>query len=195
MKHLRAVRKYFFKYRKRYIAGLCFVLISNYFAILAPQITAYVVDKVQQVLPGYTPKPLQPQSDPLVRAFVNWVEHADFSFNAIVALCGISILLVALVRGWFMFLMRQTIIVASRYIEYDQKNEVFAHYQKLDSSFYKRHSTGDLMNRISEDVSRVRMYTGPSVMYLANLVTMIVLAGLVGRAVSPKADGIPYKKE
>ena len=67
-----------------------------------------------------------------------------------------------------MFFMRQTIIVMSRHIEFDQKNEVFLHYQKLDTNFYKTHSTGDLMNRITEDVSRVRMYTGPAIMYLIN---------------------------
>lgn len=72
-----------------------------------------------------------------------------------------------------MFLMRQTIIVMSRHIEYDQKNEVFAHYQKLDMGFYKTHSTGDLMNRIAEDVSRVRMYTGPAIMYFINLAAVI----------------------
>jgi ATP-binding cassette subfamily B protein len=72
-----------------------------------------------------------------------------------------------------MFFMRQTIIVMSRHIEYDQKNQVYAHYQKLDPEFYKTHSTGDLMNRMSEDVSRVRMYTGPSLMYLINLISLI----------------------
>src|SRR6185436_10152140 len=83
------------------------------------------------------------------------------------------ILMVALLRGFFLFLMRQTIIVMSRHIEYDQKNEIFRHYQKLDTNFYKTHHTGDLMNRIAEDVSRVRMFTGPSIMYLANLIAVI----------------------
>ncbi|HEX5668211.1 MAG TPA: ABC transporter ATP-binding protein, partial [Chitinophagaceae bacterium] len=76
-------------------------------------------------------------------------------------------------RGFFMFLMRQTIIVMSRHIEFDQKNEVFRHYQDLDAQFYKTHSTGDLMSRMAEDVSRVRMYTGPALMYLVNLVVLI----------------------
>src|SRR5690349_13573057 len=91
----------------------------------------------------------------------------------VLVVCGITILILALLRGFFMFLMRQTIIVMSRHIEYDQKNEVFEHYQKLDSSFYKTHSTGDLMSRMAEDVSRVRMFTGPAVMYLANLLVTI----------------------
>ena len=93
-----------------------------------------------------------------------------------VALCGVTILVLALLRGFFLFLMRQTIIVMSRHIEYDQKNAVYQHYQQLDIAFYKRHSTGDLMNRIAEDVSRVRMFTGPAIMYLVNLVAVISLA-------------------
>ena len=75
-----------------------------------------------------------------------------------------------------MFLMRQTIIVMSRHIEFDQKNEVFLHYQQLDAAFYKTHSTGDLMSRMAEDVSRVRMFTGPAIMYLINLITLISLS-------------------
>ena len=87
--------------------------------------------------------------------------------------CGIILLGLALISGFFMFLMRQTIIVMSRHIEYDQKNEIFNHYQKLDTNFYKTHSTGDLMSRISEDVSRVRMYSGPAIMYVINLAATI----------------------
>jgi ATP-binding cassette subfamily B protein len=93
--------------------------------------------------------------------------------GTIVIYCALSLLLLALLGGLFMFLMRQTIIVMSRYIEYEQKNEVFNHYQKLDINFYKTHSTGDMMNRISEDVSRVRMYTGPAIMYFINLAATI----------------------
>jgi ATP-binding cassette subfamily B protein len=93
-----------------------------------------------------------------------------------VAITGITILALALLRGFFMFLMRQTIIVMSRHIEYDQKAEVFEHYQQLNMSFYKSHSTGDLMSRMAEDVSRVRMFTGPAIMYLINLLTLISLS-------------------
>ena len=89
---------------------------------------------------------------------------------------GLTIIGLALVSGLFMFLMRQTTIVMSRHIEYDQKNEIYTHYQNLDTRFYKEHTTGDLMNRISEDVSRVRMYTGPAIMYIANtIVTTITI--------------------
>ncbi len=91
--------------------------------------------------------------------------------SSLPALCC---LLMALLRGFFMFLMRQTIIVMSRHIEYDQKNEIYQHYQKLNTDFFKTHSTGDLMNRIAEDVSRVRMYAGPAIMYFINLAATII---------------------
>ncbi|HSC52148.1 MAG TPA: ABC transporter ATP-binding protein [Phnomibacter sp.] len=176
MKHLKAVNKYFWKYRYRLSAGILFIIISNYFAILAPQITAYVVDKVQQLLPGAAVRPLARQTDPLVNILTDWIESLQWSFSGIVALCGLSILLLALIRGLFMFFMRQTIIVMSRHIEFDQKNEVYQHYQQLDTQFFKAHAVGDLMSRISEDVSRVRMYTGPAIMYLVNLITVIIFA-------------------
>ncbi len=89
---------------------------------------------------------------------------------------GIVLLIIAIISGFFMFLMRQTIIVMSRHIEYDQKNEIFSHYQQLDTQFYKTHQTGDLMNRIAEDVSRVRMYSGPAIMYFINLAAVIVFS-------------------
>lgn len=85
------------------------------------------------------------------------------------------IIAMALVKGLFMFFMRQTLIVMSRLVEYDMKNEIFDHYQKLNLSFYKMNTTGDLMNRISEDVSRVRMYIGPAIMYIINLVVLFIL--------------------
>jgi ATP-binding cassette subfamily B protein len=177
MKHLKAINKYFWKYRVRLGAGILFVFLSNYFNVLTPQITGFVIDFVQKTLnlPGYKPKTVQPDYDPLVDTFIYKVETADYSSSKIVILCGLVILILALLRGFFLFLMRQTIIVMSRHIEYDQKNEVYSHYQQLDTAFYKKNSTGDLMNRISEDVSRVRMYTGPSIMYVVNLVSVISL--------------------
>ena len=151
-----------------------FILASNYFTIMAPQITAYVVDRVQQQLPGGHPGHLARQTDALVNLFVEWIQTLSWSFSGIVALCSGTILALALLRGFFMFLMRQTIIVMSRHIEFDLKNDVYAHYQQLDARFFKMHSTGDLMNRISEDVSRVRMYAGPAIMYMVNLLTTIL---------------------
>ncbi len=173
MKHLSAVNKYFWKYRYRFFLGIFFVLLSNYFAVLAPQITGYVVNAVQQQLPGAKPPTTRPVNDGLVNTFIEWVKGEKFSFTGLVAICSITILLLAVLRVVLMFFMRQTIIVMSRHIEYDQKNEIFSHYQLLDTSFYKTHSTGDLMSRMTEDVSRVRMYTGPAVMYLINLISLI----------------------
>ncbi len=178
MNHLRAVNKYFHKYRWRLILGVVFIIVSNYFGILAPQITGYVVDKVEHQIKVV--KALSSEApivksfyDPLVQQFIHTVEDADMPFSRLILFCGILLLAVALLRGFFMFLMRQTIIVMSRHIEFDQKNEVYNHYQSLDTHFYKTHSTGDLMSRMAEDVSRVRMYTGPALMYLVNLSALI----------------------
>jgi len=173
MKHLKALERYFWKYRYRLFLGVVFIVISNYFAVLAPQVTGYVFDVVQRAF-GIESKKEPVQYDWLVNWFIHLAEKNRTI--SVIALCGIVILVLALIRGIFMFLMRQTIIVMSRYIEYDQKNQIFQHYLTLDSNFYKTHSTGDLMNRMAEDVSRVRMFTGPAIMYLINLVSLISLS-------------------
>ena len=176
MKHLKALNKYFWKYRIRLSIGILFVFLSNYFNVLSPQITGFVIDFVQKQFPGYHPRTVPPSYATVVQKFIHQVEGAGYGVAKVVAICGFTILIVALLRGFFLFLMRQTVIVMSRHIEYDQKNEIYSHYQKLDTAFYKTHHTGDLMNRIAEDVSRVRMFTGPSIMYLANLVAVISLS-------------------
>ena len=173
LKHLKALNKYFWKYRVRFVIGMVFVVASNYFAVLAPQVTGYVVNLVQQRLPNAKQVVQKPSHDVLVQWFIDTLKPLQSDFGLLIAICSITILVLALMRGVLMFFMRQTIIVMSRHIEYDQKNEVYRHYQQLDTNFYKTHSTGDLMNRITEDVSRVRMYTGPAIMYLVNLVTLI----------------------
>lgn len=155
---------------------MIFIFLSNYFNVLSPQVTGFVIDYVQQLFPGYTAPKNPPKYDALVNEITGSIAGSGYSWVKVVALCGITILSLALLRGFFLFLMRQTIIVMSRHIEYDQKNEVYKHYQQLDTAFYKTHSTGDLMNRIAEDVSRVRMFTGPAIMYLANLVAIISLS-------------------
>jgi len=164
-----------------------FVFLSNYFNVLSPQVTRFVIDHVQRSLnlPGYKEPARPPEYDILVQKLITNIEGFS-STGKVVALCGITILLLALLRGFFLFLMRQTIIVMSRHIEYDQKNEIFDHYQKLDTAFYKTHSTGDLMNRIAEDVSRVRMFTGPAIMYLANLLAIISLCIFFMRKSNPE---------
>ena len=172
MKELAALNPFFWKYRFRFFAGIILVIATNYLAVLAPQITGYVVGLVQEKLPGGKPTtPIQP--DLIISGIMGLSDYFKFSFGWLITFCSVTILILAIIRGVFMFFMRQTIIVMSRHIEYDQKNQVYEHYQKLDTEFYKTHSTGDLMSRITEDVSRVRMYTGPSLMYLINLVSLI----------------------
>ncbi len=177
MKQLKSLNKYFWKYHIRLGVGVIFVFLSNYFNVLTPQVTGFVIDFVQNALdlPGYKSPDRNADYDGLVDKFILNVKGLD-SVSKVVALCGITILALALLRGFFLFLMRQTIIVMSRHIEYDQKNEIYGHYQQLNTSFYKTHSTGDLMNRIAEDVSKVRMFTGPAIMYLANLLAVISLS-------------------
>ena len=172
MKELSALNVFFWKYRFRFFTGILLVIATNYLAVLAPQITGYVVGLVQAKLPGGKPAP-SIHNELIVDWISNLSNSHNFSFAWLITFCSITILVLAIVRSIFMFFMRQTIIVMSRHIEYDQKNQVYNHYQKLDTEFYKTHSTGDLMSRITEDVSRVRMYTGPSLMYLINLVSLI----------------------
>ena len=178
MKELKALNKYFWKYRLRLSIGIVFIIISNYFGVLAPQVTGFVINFAQRALelPGYRPNRKVGSYDILVQKFIDKMESLPYSVSNIVAICGMTILGLALLRGFFMFLMRQTIIVMSRHIEYDQKNEVYHHYQNLDASFYKKNSIGDLMSRMAEDVSRVRMFTGPAIMYVVNLVSIIGLS-------------------
>ena len=185
MKQLKALNKYFWKYRVRLGIGAFFIIISNYFAVLAPQVTSFIIDHVQKSIDATrdvvttASEKQHREYDILVIKFIDWVKknlYQDSDLSKVVILCGVTILFLALLRGFFMFLMRQTIIVMSRHIEYDQKNEVFQHYQQLDTSFYKTHSTGDLMSRMAEDVARVRMFTGPAIMYLINLVALISLS-------------------
>jgi ATP-binding cassette subfamily B multidrug efflux pump len=173
MRHLAALNSYFWKYRVRLLLGFLFIILSNYFGILAPQLTGYIVDQVQHFINPASFSTEKVYFDPLVQWFIARFEKANIQFGSLVMYCGMLLLAFALLRGFFMFLMRQTIIVMSRHIEYDQKNEVYAHYQTLDTQFYKTHSTGDLMSRMSEDISRVRMYTGPAIMYLINLTILI----------------------
>lgn len=164
MKHLRSLRKYFIKYRWRFLLGILFVTTSNLFAVLPPVVVRRTLDEVVENITSYrvtTGSGLQHEMEHYIFSFVFW--------NALLIL-GLAVL-----RGVFMFFMRQTIIVMSRHIEYDQKNEIYKHYQELHTQFYKTHFTGDLMNRISEDVSRVRQYTGPAIMYAINLTVLATM--------------------
>ncbi len=153
MKNLASLNKYFVKYKWRLLLGLLFVAISSKFAVMPGSVVKELLDQVQQMMAAHVPR-------------------AEVLSKVIIG--GVTLLGLALLRGFFMFMMRQTIIVMSRHIEYDQKNEIYSHYQQLTSSFYKANFTGDLMNRISEDVSRVRMYTGPSIMYFTSVVFLAI---------------------
>jgi ATP-binding cassette subfamily B multidrug efflux pump len=124
-----------------------------------------------------------------INRLFNGTKHQDALISSslkIAVYFAVLMLIMALLKGFFMFLMRQTIIIMSRHVEYDQKNAIYAHYQKLHAGFFKTHSTGDLMNRISEDVGRVRMYIGPAIMYLSGLFILFILVIPIMFTTSPK---------
>ena len=164
MKSLSYLNKYLFKYKYRFLLGILFVTLSNIFAIIPAQIVRHAFDLVNE---GITLHNLY--------AGLNQQEAIYDVFARNVSLYAGIILLMALLKGIFTFYMRQTIIVMSRLIENDLKNEIYHHYQTLPLSFYRRNNTGDLMARISEDVSRVRMYLGPAIMYGINLITLFLM--------------------
>jgi len=155
MKELRKLNKYLYKYRFKLLAGLLITIVSRIFSLVTPR---FVGDSLT-LIENYISNDSIVVGDLRQTLFIN-----------------ISIIIGAsLIAGFFTFLMRQTIINVSRYIEFDIKNEIFSHYQTLDQDFYKKNRTGDLMNRISEDVSRTRMYFGPVLMYSTNAVVLFVV--------------------
>ena len=161
MKSLSYLNKYLFKYKWRLILGVIFITASNFFGVEMPRIVKKAVDLFESKI------------ESIKNSGVNDVDQIDIldtAFYLALIYIGISLL-----RGFFVFLNRQTIIIMSRLIEYDLKNEIYSHYQKLSPAFYKNNNTGDLMNRISEDVSKVRMYLGPAIMYSINLLVLSVL--------------------
>jgi ATP-binding cassette subfamily B protein len=158
------INKYLVKYKGLLFLGILFTVISNIFVIIPAQLVRIAIDYVVESLSLYRP---------LTKGGLG--ELAREYFLASVFIFGILILIMALLRGFFLFLIRQTLIIMSRKIEYDMKNELFEHYQYLSLSFYRKNSTGDLMARISEDVSRVRMYLGPAIMYGLNLLVLFPL--------------------
>lgn len=164
MKELKYLNKYLIKYKWHLILGTVFVIISNIFQIIPGPLVRLSIDLVVDNIRLY-------------QSFSGTDLQSDFfkvfAFGILVY-AGL-ILLMALLRGIFLYFMRQTLIVMSRLIEFDLKNEIFEHYQVLPLSFYRRNNTGDLMNRISEDVGRVRMYLGPAIMYGLTLVTLFMM--------------------
>ncbi len=164
MKELRYLNKYLLKYKWHLVFGTLFIIISNIFQIIPAQLVRHSIDLVVDNIRVY-------------QAFYNLNLQQDFFqvFAFGILIYAGLIVLMALLRGIFLYFVRQTLIVMSRHIEYDLKNEIFEHYQNLPLSFYRRNNTGDLMNRISEDVSRVRMYLGPAIMYGLTLITLFFI--------------------
>nr|WP_246581493.1 ABC transporter ATP-binding protein [Echinicola shivajiensis] len=158
------MNKYLFKYKGYLLLGILFTIISNVFVMIPAQLVRVAIDYVVESFSFYQMFPEGEGASAIRGAFLDYI----FVF-------GVLILVMAFLRGFFLFLIRQTIIVMSRFIEYDLKNEIFDHYQKLPLSFYRKNSTGDLMARVTEDVSRVRMYFGPALMYGINLLVLFPL--------------------
>ena len=159
MKDLSYLNKYLKKYKYYYSVGGLFILISTVFAIVPATLIREVFNLIENGYKEYSSG--------------NLILKEEILKNVI--FYSLAIIIAALIRGMFMYLMRQTIIVASRKIEYDLKNEIFYHYQTLPLKFYKKNNTGDLMNRISEDVSKVRMYVGPALMYGMNVTILMLM--------------------
>lgn len=171
MKHLFYLNKYLYRYRGRLLLGFIFVSLSNYFGILIPQRIGDALDFVREQLQQTAGKGETSISPELSKALLIFV----------MVVVGFVIL-----KGLFMYFMRQTIIVVSRLIEYDIRKDLFDHLQSLDTAFYKKNKTGDLMARISEDVSKVRNYLGPGILYGANLVSLFALTIYAMIRVSPE---------
>ncbi|WP_026968866.1 ABC transporter ATP-binding protein [Algoriphagus terrigena] len=175
MKSLWRVNKYLYKYKGLLLLGIVFTAISNIFVIIPAQLVRIAIDYVVASFALYRPLMQGGMGDFARETFLEYV----FIF-------GILILVMALLRGFFLFLIRQTIIIMSRKVEYDMKNEIFEHYENLPLSFYRKNSTGDLMARITEDVSRVRMYLGPAIMYGLNLLLLFPLVIFYMISVNPE---------
>jgi|3_EtaG_2_1085321.scaffolds.fasta_scaffold00210_18 ATP-binding cassette subfamily B protein len=176
MKSLKYLNKYLFKYKYRLLFGFLFIVLSNIFAVYPAQLIREALDLVEAKLKG--------------------IEITDTSFlteymdgiplTKVVLIYGAIVFIAAIIKGAFTFFMRQTIIIMSRLVEYDLKNEVYNHYQDLDASFYKSNNTGDIMNRISEDVTKVRMYLGPGIMYSLNLIVLFIIVVPIMFSISVK---------
>lgn len=188
MKSLAYLNKYLWKYRGRMFAGFLFIVLTNIFNVYAPQIIGEGIDFVAEII-SQKNNIIKDEAILKIPSSLQWVSGItgrghEMTLNAnnwqshclwIGVLLALAYIVVFLIKGLFLFYQRQSLIVMSRHIEYDLKNEIYQQYQYLDVSFYRQNRTGDLMNRISEDVNRVRMYLGPAVMYTINLIVLIIL--------------------
>lgn len=184
MKNLSSLNKYFWRYKKLFGLGILFIILTNAFRVYTPKIVRMATDLIANMISNPDPKSgTTGVVNEINRDFrIDISSWFDFSSptatsESIIKMAvylAILYLIIYVITGVFLFFTRQTLIIMSRYIEYDLKNEIFEQYQKLDTAFYKRNNTGDLMNRISEDVSKVRMYLGPGIMYSLNLVFLFI---------------------
>lgn len=163
MKELQYLNKYLLKYKWPLVLGVIFVILSNIFKVLSPRVLSWAIDMVSQNISIYGSF-----NDFLLQ------DVLKLNFKNALLVFFLIYLATALISGVFTFFMRQEIIVVSRWIEYDLKNEIYQHYQSLETAFYKKNTTGDLMNRATEDVSQVRMYLGPALMYLLNVFFLFI---------------------
>lgn len=175
MEPLWRLNKYLYKYKGLLLLGIIFTVISNIFVIIPAQLVRLAIDYVVESFSIFRPLQLGGAGE-IARGY----------FLQFVFVFGVLILIMALLRGFFLFLIRQTIIIMSRRVEYDLKNEIYQHYQNLPLSFYRKNSTGDLMARVTEDVSRVRMYLGPAIMYGLNLLILFPLVITYMISVNPE---------
>lgn len=193
MKNLQYLNKYFWKYRGRLFMGFLLIIAGNIFAVYAPVVVRDGIDLLADALSmvqGHSAETVtveQPSTFRHLASFfgsdlapleLNPGNYADIIIRTGLLLAGLY-LLMFLLKGVFLFYQRQALIVMSRHMEFDLKNEIYDKYQELDLTFYKQNRTGDLMNRISEDVNRVRMYLGPAVMYTLNLIVLLVMCVVV----------------
>ena len=165
MQELKYLNKYLLKYKWKLLLGIIITIISRIFSLFTPKLVG--------------------NSMTLIENSILNIEQTDDDLEILLARNILIILSASLISGFFTFLMRQTIINVSRYIEFDLKNEVYNHYQSLCSLFYKTNRTGDLMSRITEDVSKVRMYVGPAIMYSINTITLFIIVIIFMFSISP----------
>lgn len=192
MRALAHLNKYLWHYKWQIIWGTVFIIASNLFAIYAPRMIREAFDLITESIDTYQSGNVADYTLNLPYSIsfifdlfnistsrfteINSIEDLTKAITNLSLLLAVLYLLVSIIKGIFLFFTRQTIIIMSRLVEFDLKNEIFDQYQRLNLAFYRRNKTGDLMNRISEDVSQVRMYLGPAIMYTLNLVVLCVLA-------------------
>jgi ATP-binding cassette subfamily B protein len=198
MKALQHLNQYLWKYRGRLFLGFIFITLTNVFNVYAPQIIGEGIDFLYNIISHKNDwqkgeyQLVMPDFIQLFEPISHWGKAIAINANniedwawTIGIILSLGYIIIYSLKGVFLFYQRQSLIVMSRHIEYDLKNEIYQQYQNLDATFYRKNRTGDLMNRISEDVSRVRMYIGPAVMYTINLIVLITLCAVVMWKINP----------